>query len=103
MMCFDQATLKACAGQPFAFKVGSGTVTSSGTPSTPIAAIGSQIIVPISTSVGGPVLACFAPDGRRGKCSGTWPTTAPSGYINRNGAPYPLLSKAGALTGCLSS
>lgn len=99
MMCFDQATLKACSGQPFAVKVGSGTVTSGTSPSTPIGAIGNQIIVPISTSGHGAALACFNPTVAGGTCGGSWPATAPAGYVNSHGAPFPLLTKAGAITG----
>ena len=101
LLCFDQATLKACAAQPFAIKIGSGVVSGPTIPSQPIAAIGNQVIVG-ETVAGGPVLGCYNPTVGGGTCAGTWPRTAPAGYVNNHGAPYPMLSHSGAVTGfCL--
>ena len=103
LLCFDQVTRAACAGQPFNIKIGAGTVTSSSSPSPGIAAIGNEIIVPLSVA-GAPIFACYNPTAGGGTCAGSWPRSAPAGYVNSHGAPFPMLSKAGGVTGfCLPS
>ena len=100
LLCFDQITRAACAGQPFTIKIGSGAVTSPSTPSLPIAAVGSEIIVPVGVG-NSPILACYNPTAAGGTCAGTWPRSAPFGSVT-SGAPFPMLTKAGVPNGfCL--
>jgi LPXTG-motif cell wall-anchored protein len=97
LLCFDQATRAACAGQPFAIKIGSGAVSGPSTPSQPIASIGNQVIVPVTVG-GSPIFGCYKPSAAGGNCSGTWPRSAPSGSMS-SGAPFPMLTKSGVPTG----
>lgn len=119
LLCFDLSTDAACAGQPFAVDFGSGTMSysdsngaSSVSPAT--ALIGTELVIPVQ--VGGvDSLACF--DGAtQSSCSGSWPIVSSNafgsaavggfagsqGYANQFGAPFPVLSSAGQVTGfCL--
>jgi hypothetical protein len=104
LMCFDLTTFGACAGQPFAVNTGpSGTVSVSDFPPPSSAAIGTQLIIPIDVAGKG-LLSCY--DTTTGaNCSGSWPVdVSADGYVGSYGAPFPLLSAAGAVTGlCLPS
>ena len=101
LMCFDLTTFTACAGQPFTVNLGSGSV-SAGTPASAIAAIGREVIIPIHAGETDE-LACF--DGiALADCAApsSWPVAIASGYVGSNGAPFPMLSASGAITGlCL--
>lgn len=102
LLCFDLTTFAACAGQPFVVTLGDGAVSVSTFPAPSLAAIGSQVV--ISANVGGrDELACA--DGSApavGNCGGAWPVVLESRYSSVNGAPFPLLSASGAVTGvCL--
>jgi hypothetical protein len=123
MLCFSLAALSACPGQPFAVNYGRGTVVNynglsysptqpfsgCGTypcpvPSPSIAAIGNQVVIPLTTSTAtGHVdkMACFDP-ATAAACAGSWPVQIASGYPGAAGAPFPLLSPAGVVAGvCL--
>jgi hypothetical protein len=98
LMCFDVSTDAACAGQPFDVAIGSGTVSDGGYPSPATAAIGSKVIIPIDIE-GTDHLACFD-DATQGSCAGSWPVALTGvSYASVNGAPFPLLSSTGTLTG----
>ena len=84
VLCFDAATVSGCTGQPFAFPEAS----ASGQVNT-IAAIGTRLYIPQSGSIG-----CFDASSVSA-CAGLWPATAATGF----GAPFPLLSNAGAIIG----
>jgi hypothetical protein len=100
LLCFDVSTDAACAGQPFAVTLGAGTMQTSSSPPPAQAAIGTQVIIPISIS-GKDFLACFD-DSTQTDCSGTWPAALSFSYTSLYGAPYPLLDPTGAITGfCL--
>ena len=100
MMCYEIATGEACAGQPFSFDVGDAVFSTRTFPTPAVALIADQIIVPFET-VTADQLACFDTSTASG-CAGTWPATAPSGYASGAGAPFPVLSAAGATIGfCL--
>lgn len=99
LLCFDVGTDAACSGQPFSINIGAGNVGSH-SPSPADAAIGNQVIVPVTIN-GGDELACFD-DSSQGNCSGSWPVAVGSGYVGSNGSPFPLLDAAGNITGlCL--
>lgn len=97
LLCFDVSTDAACAGQPFAVSIGSGTVTDS-EPSPATAVIGTKVVMPLS--IGGENrLACFD-DATDESCAGHWPVKLGAiSYAGVQGAPFPLLSGAGTLTG----
>jgi uncharacterized repeat protein (TIGR01451 family) len=98
LLCFDLTTLAACAGQPFTLSVGAGTVNVGTFPVPAVAAIGNQIIVPITVG-NTSELACF--DGAAmGSCNGSWPVTSGvQGYPSGAGAPFPMLDDSGNITG----
>lgn len=93
LLCFDTATLGACAGQPFA---GPTTLTSdpSGNwPAPGLAAIGTRIVYVVGTE-----LNCFDTASATG-CAGAWPVAIPGIW---SGDPFPMLSPSGEVTGvCL--
>jgi len=104
LLCFSLVTYAACPSQPYAVTLGAGaSITETDFPSPSIAAIGTQIIVPVGYS-GGDELACFDTN-THGNCTGTWPVdTTASGYPEGSdgGAAFPTLSGTGAATGfCL--
>ncbi len=105
MMCFDLSTDAACAGQPFAMTLGSGAINVNAFPPPAVAAIGTQIIVPISVA-GNEELACMDTT-NNANCAGSWPVVLPSGssYLagqSGNGAAFPFLDTSGNLQGfCL--
>lgn len=100
MMCYDLATDAPCPGQPFNISVGATSFTTSTFPTPAVALIGDQIIVPFEASAIDQ-LACFDTTTET-DCAGSWPVSAPVGYASGAGAPFPLLSAAGATTGfCL--
>jgi Divergent InlB B-repeat domain len=99
LLCFDVQTDAACSHQPFSMNIGAGNVGAH-SPSPAGAAIGSQLIVPLTIN-GSDELACFDDSGQ-GNCSGSWPASAPSGFVGSNGAPFPMLDGTSAITGvCL--
>ena len=108
LMCFDVTTFQACGGQPYALSLtGSGTVSDNNFPSPALAAIGSQVIVPITLSDGNTTtdqLACFNGSAQTA-CGGSWPATltfTSFQYSSDAGAPFPLLTPSGTLSGlCL--
>ena len=109
LLCFDLSTLGPCPSQPFAVPLGSGTVSNLGFPSPSIAAIGSQIIIPVSfAGFSSSELACYDAQAS-GACAGNWPvSTTALGYpasantATGGGAPFPRLTSVGALSGvCL--
>lgn len=83
VLCFDVATVAACAGQPYA-----ADAPGSANGNT-ISAIGSRLYIPIASNIG-----CFDTASAT-ECAGSWPVAAPSGY----GAPFPLLDASGAAIG----
>jgi outer membrane protein assembly factor BamB len=100
LMCFDLTALAACADQPYSIGLPDGVVSVSNYPSPSIAPIAGQIIVPIAVA-DAPLLACFDA-AAAAPCTGAWPAAAPAGYISTSGAPFPLISAAGQVTGlCL--
>jgi hypothetical protein len=101
LMCFDLTTFAACASQPFSIGLGTGTVSVGNFPPPAVTAIGTRILVPINiNSVN--VFGCFDA-ATLAVCSGAWPLTSPVAYVPSNsGAPFPLLTSAGVITGfCL--
>ncbi len=102
LLCFDLAAFGPCSSQPFSAAIGSGTVTDGAYPPPAVAAIGSQVIVPV-TAGGTDELACF--DASAGTaCSGSWPVPLGFSYDSGNGAPFPMLNASGSVTGlCLPS
>jgi uncharacterized repeat protein (TIGR01451 family) len=100
LLCFDLSTLSACAGQPFAVNVGTGTVSAGNFPAPSIAAIGDDVIVPITVD-NTTELACI--DGATlGDCGRAWPVTLGFAYPSSYGAPFPLMTASGDVTGlCL--
>jgi hypothetical protein len=99
LLCFDVAAKAACASQPFAISFGAGNISAGTYPEPQVAAIGDLVIVTASVSAGDQ-LSCFDPASGH-TCSGTWPVGVTS-YASAHGAPFPLLSRAGAVNGlCL--
>ena len=101
LMCFDTQALAPCSGQPYSVPVDSGAVSNYDYPPPAVAAIGNQIIVPITVG-GTDELGCFDASTQTG-CSGTWPVLI-GGYTYSSsfGAPFPLLTPTGTITGfCL--
>jgi hypothetical protein len=103
LTCFDVSTDAACAGQPYAVTIPSGTVSTVGSGNQPTgstAAIGGKTIIPLLVE-GNSWLACFD-DATQSSCSGNWPVKLSFGYTARYGAPFPLLDATGRTTGlCL--
>ena len=101
LMCFDVSTLKPCGGQPYSLSLaGTGTVSASNFPPPAVAAIGSQVIVPITLG-GVDQLACFN-GSTLSACAGSWPAQLSFSYDSAAGAPFPLLTSSGTLAGlCL--
>jgi hypothetical protein len=104
LLCFDLTTFQPCSGQPFALPVGAGTVADPVEPPPAVATIGDQVIVPIMLTSGNTTtdeLACFN-GGTMSNCSGSWPVALDFSYDASYGAPFPLLSNTGAISGlCL--
>jgi hypothetical protein len=102
LLCFSLTTLSACPSQPFAVNIGAGaTVADESFPGPSIAAIGTQIVIPVQLSSTA-VLACFdATTG--GNCTGAWPLDITSlDYTSAAGAAFPILNSTGTPTGlCL--
>jgi hypothetical protein len=109
LLCFSLTSLGPCPSQPYALNLslGAGEQVNNDTfPEPSIAAFGSQVIVPMATTVKNE-LACFDTDGGHA-CLGSWPanTTAynyPSPQIlDGPGAPVPMQSPSGKTVGlCL--
>lgn len=100
VLCFDLATDAACAGQPFAVSLGSGSALNAlyGAYAGNAAAIGSQLIIPVIMD-GVQRVTCFD-TATASTCGGSFPVDLT--IQNANGAPFPLLTAAGALSGfCL--
>lgn len=99
LLCFDLSTLAACASQPYTVSFGAGAIQDSNYPPPGVAAIGSQVMVPVTVDAG-QQLACFDA-ASASNCSGSWPVAITS-YNSSYGAPFPLLSATGAIIGvCL--
>ncbi|MEI7859047.1 MAG: hypothetical protein WCI26_04365 [Acidimicrobiales bacterium] len=99
LLCFSLTTLSACASQPFAIDMGTGGTVANNDPSPPIAAFGSQIVLPLNLGANRE-LACFDAT-TSASCAGTWPidTTADTYPDASNGAPFPMLDSIGVPTG----
>jgi hypothetical protein len=104
LMCFNEATLAACASQPYAVNLGSGvSISDGGFPSPSVAVVNNLIFVPAQTSAGS-VMGCYNPGGAGGSCGGSWPVSVPTNYPSGDGAAFPLLNASGTATGlCLPS
>jgi hypothetical protein len=96
LLCFDLATLGACAGQPYAVPLGASVSIETTVPSPAIGSSSSEIFIPFSTPTGDQ-LTCF--DASNGAaCGGAWPIA----IAEIGGAPFPLLDGTGAPKGiCL--
>jgi hypothetical protein len=100
LLCFDVSTGAACTGQPYDVALETGKVTDGGFPSPATAVIAGKAIIPISIE-NTSYLTCFD-DATQSTCSGKWPVKLAFGYASENGAPFPLLSATGTITGlCL--
>jgi hypothetical protein len=101
LMCFDLAALAPCASQPFAVTLG-GTSVNLGYPAPSIAAIGTQIVIPIDTSAGSS-LACFNAASST-SCGGSFPIVLGFSYASFYGAAFPDLASNGTISGfCLAT
>lgn len=99
LLCFDTSTLAACAGQPFTVTFAPGTNSNSDYPPPGTAAIGSRVVMG-ATFGGAEQLGCFD-TATMSSCGGSWPA-AISSYNSAAGAPFPMLSPVGDITGvCL--
>jgi lysophospholipase L1-like esterase len=100
LLCFDTETLSACDAQPYAVTLGSPGTVDTGSLSPIPAAIGDEIVIPIRIA-GADRLACFDTVALA-NCGGAWPGPIASGYIGNSGAPFPLLTADGSISGtCL--
>lgn len=100
LLCFDLTTFSACSSQPFSVGLGTGTITAHSFPPPAVAAIGSQVIVPVTVG-STDELACFN-GSTMATCTGAWPVPLGFSYDSNYGAPFPLLSPTGSITGlCL--
>ena len=108
LLCFDLSVLGPCASQPFTVSLGAGTVSDIDFPSPAPAAIGGQIVIPVSLNSSVYELACFDAS-TLGSCSGAWPASTSiysypesSNSGTGGGAPFPLLTSGGSVAGvCL--
>ncbi len=103
LLCFDLTTKAACANQPFAMSFGGNSFT---VPvyQPPIAAIGNQVIVPITLNgASTSALGCYDPTATGGTCKGTWPASTTFNYAAMTGGTaFPTLGTTGAVMGfCL--
>lgn len=101
LLCFDVSTLSACPSQPFGVGIPSGGSVSDGSyPGPEVAAIAGRVIVPVTVD-GVDQLACV--NGTTGaSCNGSWPYSLDFSYDGNYGAPFPLMTSAGVVTGfCL--
>jgi hypothetical protein len=107
LLCFSLVSFSACSGQPYSVGVAAGSTDSDGAfPPPAVAAFGNEIIVPILLSTETATtqeFGCF--NGQtQNPCSGSWPVTTETFYDSEFGAPFPLLTSVGALSGfCLPS
>jgi RHS repeat-associated protein len=102
LLCFNTSTLSACPSQPFSIDASAGSVDDGDYPPPAVAAIASQVIIPITTD-GQDQLACFD-DSTQGSCSGSWPIALDFGYDSSAGAPFPTLDSNSHVSGfCLPS
>jgi len=100
LLCFNLQTLAACGGQPFSLGIGNAIVSDSSYPPPAVAEIGSRVIVPVTVG-GNDELECFDANSQSG-CGGSWPVQLGFSYDSTAGAPYPMLSPSGTITGlCL--
>jgi lysophospholipase L1-like esterase len=100
LMCFDLSSFSACPGQPFTVQLGDGSMSTNAYPPPAVAVISADVIIPANLG-GNDELACFN-GATLSSCGGAWPVSLDSGYDSQYGAPYPLMSAAGAITGlCL--
>ena len=100
LLCFDFSTHAACAGQPFSPSLGGATVSVGNFPPPPATAIAGRVIVGFDGSTGDRLTCLDTTTGTT--CAGSWPISAPVGYISGNGTPFPLLNASGSPVGfCL--
>ncbi len=101
LSCFDVSTDTACANQPYSVAIGAGNVTTvANLPVGESAAIAGKAIIPLEIN-NSSRLVCFD-DATQSSCGGSWPVTLSFPYTDSYGAPFPLLTAAGATTGlCL--
>jgi hypothetical protein len=95
LLCFDTSTDSACAGQPFTVNFNTTGALDYHDPSPGGTAIGTQLIIPVSSGGSG-ILGCFD-DSAQSNCSGSWPAAAPSGYVGSEGSPFPLPDSSGTI------
>jgi hypothetical protein len=103
LLCFSLTNLAACPSQPFAVNLGTTPTLADLQPPPGIGAFNADIIIPARVGSAS-LLACF--DTATGTdCTGAWPVDATATFTaGTNGAPFPMLSAAGAVTGfCMPS
>lgn len=100
LLCFDVSTLSACPSQPYIVNIGSSSVSNGDYPEPAVAGITDKVVVPVTVN-GTDELGCF--DGTTlANCSGSWPMPLGFSYDSSYGAPFPLMSASGTITGfCL--
>ena len=96
VMCFSLTTFKACAPSHFSFALGSGTVNVASYPSPSITLVGTDLLIPFSTTAGN-FIGC-ANTVTRATCAGSWPASV-SDAPSSGGAGIPVLSSLGVATG----
>lgn len=94
LLCFDISTAAACGGQPYSVNLGGTSVNVGQQPPTTL--IGQKMFIPVSTTTGGPRVACFDATTLT-DCAGAWPV--PAGGVGSNGAPLPRLDASGTAVG----
>jgi lysophospholipase L1-like esterase len=105
LLCFSLVSFNACSGQPYSLATTGGRDFDGAYPPPAVAAIGNQVVVPMRLDVEGETehqeFACF--NGQtQAACGGSWPVVSEEFYDSSYGAPYPLLTTSGALSGfCL--
>ncbi|QWT22971.1 hypothetical protein KPL76_09280 [Subtercola sp. PAMC28395] len=103
LLCFDTTAKAACGSQPFDIVGAASLSTNGGFPVPSIAAIGSQIVIPVVVTApdAAQQLECFNTT-TNALCGGSWPVDTSFGYIGSNGAAFPLLNASGIPVGvCL--
>jgi GDSL-like Lipase/Acylhydrolase family len=105
LLCFSLVSFTACSGQPYSLATTGGVDLDGAFPPPAVAAIGNQVVVPMRLLKEGGLetqqFACFNGQTQAG-CGGSWPVVREESYDSGYGAPFPLLTSAGALAGfCL--
>ncbi len=96
VMCFSLTTHKACAPSHFAFALGAGTVNVGAYPSPSITLVGSDLLIPFSTTAGN-FVGC-ANTLTKTTCAGAWPVSV-TDVPSSGGAGIPVLNAAGLAIG----